>query len=56
MWEFIQWCAIQTEHTYNCINSISFNIGGVTVGYADLFLGMIGVGMVVSLFWKGARG
>lgn len=56
MWEFIEWCANMTERTYNTINSVSFNIGGTTVGYADIFVGAIAIGMFVSIFWKGARG
>ena len=52
MWEFVIWCADMTERTFNCINNVTFDIGGITVGYADLFLGAIAVGMVISLFWN----
>ena len=56
MWEVIKWFADMTERTYTTINSVSFNIDGITVGYADIFIGAIAIGMFVSIFWKGARG
>lgn len=56
MWDIIRWFANMTERTYNTVNSWTFDIGGVMVGYADIFIGAIAVCMVVALFWKGARG
>ena len=56
MWQFVEWCADMTERTYNCINMVSVNMGGIKVGYADIFIGAIAIGMFVSIFWKGARG
>lgn len=56
MWSIVEFFVDMTDKTYQTINSFQFDFGGVTVGYADIFIGAIAVCMVVSLFWKGARG
>lgn len=36
--------------------SVVFAIGGVSVSFGALILGFICIYMIVSFFWKGARG
>lgn len=38
------------------VNSHSFDIFGVSVGIFDLIFGFIALSMVISIFWKGAKG
>lgn len=37
------------------LRSFSFSIGGISVSLLDLFLGFIAMGIIISVFWKGAR-
>lgn len=37
-------------------DSVTFEIGGVTVSLGAIVLGFICISMIVSFFWKGARG
>lgn len=41
---------------YNALSSVSFSIVGVTVTLTEVILGFICIGMIISFFWKGARG
>lgn len=36
--------------------SVTFDIAGVTVSLGAIILGFICISMIVSFFWKGARG
>lgn len=40
----------------NLLNSIAFNINGISVSYLGLMLSFIFLSMVISIFWKGAKG
>jgi|GEM_PF-2802355 len=37
-------------------DSVTFDIAGVTVSFGAIVLGFICISMIVSFFWKGARG
>lgn len=37
-------------------DSVTFDIAGVTVSFGVIVLGFICISMIVSFFWKGARG
>lgn len=37
------------------LNSISFKIGNISVSYGGLIFAFLVVGIVVSVFWKGAK-
>lgn len=43
-------------YTFDKINSYSFNIYGVPVSLGWFFLGFLAISIVISIFWKGARG
>lgn len=40
----------------NTIGQYKFNFYGLNVSIVDIILGFIVMSMVVSVFWKGARG
>lgn len=37
-------------------DSVTFNVAGVTVSFGAIVLGFICISMIISFFWKGARG
>lgn len=37
------------------LNSISFTVNGISVSYGGLLFAFLVVGIVVSVFWKGAK-
>ena len=41
---------------FNHLNSVVFNINGVSVSYLSIILSFIFLSMVISIFWKGAKG
>lgn len=41
---------------YNALSSVSFSIGGLTVNLTQIILGFICISIIISFFWKGARG
>jgi uncharacterized membrane protein YccF (DUF307 family) len=43
-------------YVFDSINSVSFEMYGLTVSLGWLFIGFIAIYIVVSVFWRGARG
>ena len=41
---------------WNTLNSVSFDIFHIDVSLGALLLGFICMSMIISFFWKGARG
>lgn len=41
---------------YNVLSSVSFSIGGLSVSLTQILLGFICMSIIISFFWKGARG
>jgi hypothetical protein len=41
---------------YNALSAVSFTISGVTVTLTQIILGFICMSIIISFFWKGARG
>lgn len=41
---------------FNKLDSIVFNVNGINVSYLELLLSIIFMGMIISIFWKGAKG
>lgn len=37
------------------LNGYTFPIGGITVSLLDIFIGLIAMGIIISVFWKGAQ-
>ena len=56
MYAFIQMVGNFFANIFNLLNTVSFYFGGVTVSYSELLLGFIGISIVITVFWKGARG
>lgn len=43
-------------YVFDAINSVSFEMYGLTVSLGWLFIGFLCTSIVISVFWKGARG
>ena len=41
---------------YNALSSVSFSIGGLSVTLTQVILGFICMSIIITFFWKGARG
>lgn len=46
----------QLGNFYNALSAVSFSIVGVTVTLTQLIIGFICMSIIISFFWKGARG
>lgn len=55
MWEFIVWLKDGIVSIVDLFASYSFDIGGVNVSIIELFLGLIAMGIIITVFWKGAH-
>lgn len=57
MEQTFDWFIAQMYRFYFAVQyHTSFNIYGVTVSFFDIILGGILLSMIISVFWKGARG
>lgn len=41
---------------YTVFDSVNFEIAGVSVSLGAIVLGFLCISMIISFFWKGARG
>lgn len=41
---------------YNALSAVSFSIGGLSVTLTQIILGFICMSIIITFFWKGARG
>ncbi len=41
---------------YNALSAVSFPVFGITVSLTQIILGFICISIIISFFWKGARG
>lgn len=41
---------------YNALSAVSFSLGGLSVSLTQIILGFICMSIIISFFWKGARG
>lgn len=55
MYQFILFIRDFFTDLIDLLNSITFNIGNVSVSYGGLIFAFLVVGIVVSVFWKGAK-
>lgn len=53
---FLRWLS---SAFYNIVatfnNLVAFDIGGVKVGYFDLVIGFVVLGLIISVFWRGSH-
>lgn len=56
MTQFVTFIASCIAILFNTINSVSFDLFGYSVSLGFILLSMIIISMVVSVFWKGAKG
>lgn len=55
MWEFILFLRDFFVSFTAVIDTVVFDIAGMNITLFEMLLGVIGMGFVVSVFWKGAR-
>lgn len=56
MQEFVTFMVrLMRELVSSIWNAVYLDIGGYRVSYFWFILGMLAIGMVVSVFWKGAK-
>lgn len=56
MWSFIVFFRNRIADIADMLDSFHFSIAGMSVSIFDIFFGLIVTSMIISLFWKGARG
>lgn len=56
MFDFFNLLAEFFKNIFGVLNTAIFNLGGVTVSLGSLLLGFVALSMVISFFWKGAKG
>lgn len=55
MWEFIIFFRDCIADITGMLDSAVFDIGGIDASLFDLLIGLIALGIVISIFWKGSR-
>lgn len=56
MTEFIRFIKDGIIDISSMLNDFEINISGMEVSLFELFLGFVALSIVISVFWKGARG
>lgn len=56
MWNFILWLKNAFYAITDLFNEYHFNFGGLDVTLFEIMLGCLCLSIVISVFWKGARG
>ena len=55
MWDFIVWLKDGLVSIVNLFSRYEFDIAGVNVSILELFIGFIAMGIIITVFWKGAH-
>lgn len=57
MYEYFRFFFSQVKIILEMLNSdfLSVNLNGFTVGFFDLIVGFLAMGMIISIFWRGAK-
>lgn len=55
MWQWILFLRDRVVDVTDVLNSFSFEIANISVSILDLLIGFILMGIILSVFWKGAR-
>lgn len=55
MWNWILFLRDRVVDITDMLNSYNFDIAGISVSILDLIIGFVLMGIVLSVFWKGAR-
>ena len=56
MEEYVFFVVNQIACLSDMLDEFSFNISGMNVSIFELFIGFVALSIVISVFWKGARG
>lgn len=55
MQEFAVWLGQAWSRVFGMLDHVTFNVGGTTVSYLDILVGLLCLAIVCAVFWKGAR-
>lgn len=56
MTSVFQFLFSQLQSFYNVLSTVTFELYGITVSLTQIILGFICMSIIISFFWKGARG
>lgn len=56
MGEFFDWLISALSSLASLLDSYRFSFGGLSASLFEIFLGFVAISMVITIFWKGARG
>lgn len=56
MYSFFELLGTFFSNIFSVLNTAVFDIGGVVVSLSDILLGFLGLSIIITVFWKGARG
>lgn len=56
MWDFVLWLKNAFNLLVITFNAYHFSFGGIDVTLYEIMLGLLCMSIVISVFWKGARG
>lgn len=52
---FFKWMRDRFVDTSVLLDQVKFELAGIEVSYLDILIGFIAFGLVLAVFWKGAR-
>lgn len=55
MWSFVLWLRDSISDIGHLLDNYSFSIAGMSVSILDLFIGLICMSIIITVFWKGAH-
>lgn len=55
MWSFILFLRDRLVDITDMLERYHFNISGMDISLLDMLIGIIAMGIIISVFWKGAR-
>ncbi len=56
MFDFIVLISNFFSNIIDVLKTAVFNLGGVTVSLVDIIIGFVVLSIIITVFWKGARG
>lgn len=56
MFQFLEMITQYFGNLFNLLDDYSFDFGGVNASLLSILLGFLALSILISVFWKGARG
>lgn len=55
MTDFFEMFAGWWRSLWGLLDSVTFEVNGMTVSYGGMIFALLATGMVISIFWRGAK-